>query len=94
MEAGVFWSLLMIFSFLFQAADTVLKEIIFLNASQQLKGRSVDLFVVNSYGSAFQALLYASCYRFAKVMGHPILSTAKLYQRWGGLLPKHWHCFK
>ncbi|KAL7199386.1 hypothetical protein ACSBR2_021631 [Camellia fascicularis] len=44
MEGGVFWSLLMIVSFLFQAADTV------------LKGRTVDLFVVNSYGSAFQAL--------------------------------------
>lgn len=46
----------MIVSFLFQAADTVLKEIIFLNAAKQLKGRTVDLFVVNSYGSAFQAL--------------------------------------
>ncbi|THG17109.1 hypothetical protein TEA_008187 [Camellia sinensis var. sinensis] len=56
MEGGVFWSLLMIVSFLFQAADTVLKEVIFLNAAQQLKGRTVDLFVVNSYGSAFQAL--------------------------------------
>ncbi|CAL5434059.1 unnamed protein product [Camellia sinensis] len=56
MQGGVFWSLLMIVSFLFQAADTVLKEVIFLNAAQQLKGRTVDLFVVNSYGSAFQAL--------------------------------------
>ncbi|KAL1358033.1 hypothetical protein AAHE18_04G006600 [Arachis hypogaea] len=50
-EAGIFWSLLMIVSFLFQAADTV------------LKGRSVDLFVVNSFGSAFQCrhYSYASC---------------------------------
>ncbi|XP_010031716.2 protein CLT1, chloroplastic isoform X1 [Eucalyptus grandis] len=55
-EAGIFWSLLMIASFLFQAADTVLKEIIFLDAAKDLKGGSVDLFVVNSYGSAFQAL--------------------------------------
>ncbi|XP_039159387.1 protein CLT1, chloroplastic isoform X2 [Eucalyptus grandis] len=53
-EAGIFWSLLMIASFLFQAADTVLKEIIFLDAAKDLKGGSVDLFVVNSYGSAFQ----------------------------------------
>lgn len=55
-NAGLFWSLLMVTSFLFQAADTVLKEIIFLNAGKQLKGGSVDLFVVNSFGSAFQAL--------------------------------------
>ncbi|XP_058079978.1 protein CLT1, chloroplastic-like isoform X2 [Magnolia sinica] len=55
-EAGIFWTLLMITSFMFQAADTVLKEIIFLDAARQLKGGSVDLFVVNSYGSAFQAL--------------------------------------
>ncbi|KAG6679118.1 hypothetical protein I3842_14G115000 [Carya illinoinensis] len=54
-EAGIFWSLLMIVSFLFQAADTVLKEVIFLDAARDLKGGSVDLFVVNSYGSAFQA---------------------------------------
>ncbi|XP_047313597.1 protein CLT1, chloroplastic-like [Impatiens glandulifera] len=55
-QAGTFWSLLMIVSFLLQAADTVMKEVIFMNAAQQLKGGSVDLFVVNSYGSAFQAL--------------------------------------
>ncbi|KAI3704221.1 hypothetical protein L1987_74437 [Smallanthus sonchifolius] len=56
MEAGLFWSLLMIVSFLFQAADTILKEVIFLDAAKKLKGGSVDLFVLNSYGSAFQAL--------------------------------------
>ncbi|PWA84855.1 hypothetical protein CTI12_AA155730 [Artemisia annua] len=56
MEAGIFWSLLMIVSFLFQAADTILKEVIFLDAAKKLKGGSVDLFVLNSYGSAFQAL--------------------------------------
>ncbi|GAB2258933.1 hypothetical protein Droror1_Dr00015093 [Drosera rotundifolia] len=55
-ETGVFWSLLMIFSFLFQAADTILKEVIFIDAAKKLKGGSVDLFVVNSYGSAFQAV--------------------------------------
>ncbi|XP_039012891.1 protein CLT1, chloroplastic-like isoform X2 [Hibiscus syriacus] len=55
-EASIFWSLLMIFSFLLQAADTVLKEVIFLDAAKRLKCGSVDLFVVNSYGSAFQAL--------------------------------------
>ncbi|XP_076960633.1 protein CLT1, chloroplastic-like [Bidens hawaiensis] len=56
MEADLFWSLLMIVSFLFQAADTILKEVIFLDAAKKFKIGSVDLFVINSYGSAFQAL--------------------------------------
>ncbi|XP_075506180.1 protein CLT1, chloroplastic-like [Primulina tabacum] len=56
MEAGIFWSIMMIVSFLLQAADTVLKETIFLDAAQRLKGGTVDLFVVNSFGSAFQAV--------------------------------------
>uniref|UniRef100_A0A0D9VAF0 EamA domain-containing protein n=1 Tax=Leersia perrieri TaxID=77586 RepID=A0A0D9VAF0_9ORYZ len=51
---GILWPLLMIISFFLQAADTVLKEVIFLNAAKKLKGGSVDLFVVNSYGSAYQ----------------------------------------
>lgn len=55
-DAGIFWSLLMIFSFFVQAADTILKEVIFLDAAERLKGQSVDLFVVNSFGSAYQAL--------------------------------------
>ncbi|KAL1555187.1 Protein clt1, chloroplastic, variant 3 [Salvia divinorum] len=54
--SGLFWSILMIISFFLQAADTVLKEIIFLDAAKRLKGGSMDLFVVNSYGSAYQAV--------------------------------------
>ncbi|XP_017983859.1 PREDICTED: protein CLT1, chloroplastic isoform X2 [Theobroma cacao] len=60
-EAGIFWSLLMIVSFLLQAADTVLKEC-----------GSVDLFVVNSYGSAFQALFICLLLPFlSKLWGIP-----------------------
>ncbi|KAL2322369.1 hypothetical protein Fmac_026748 [Flemingia macrophylla] len=71
-EAGIFWSLLMIVSFLFQAADTVLKEIIFLDASRKLKGGSVDLFVVNSFGSAFQTLFICLLLPFlSKLWGIP-----------------------
>ncbi|KAF8009286.1 hypothetical protein BT93_J0320 [Corymbia citriodora subsp. variegata] len=71
-EAGIFWSLLMIVSFLFQAADTVLKEVIFLDAAKDLKGGSVDLFVVNSYGSAFQALFICLLLPFlSKLWGVP-----------------------
>ncbi|KAJ8560423.1 hypothetical protein K7X08_022283 [Anisodus acutangulus] len=72
MEAGVFWSLLMIVSFLFQAADTVLKEVIFLDAARRLKGGTVDLFVVNSYGSAFQAVFICLLLPFlSKLWGVP-----------------------
>ncbi|XP_078178822.1 CRT (chloroquine-resistance transporter)-like transporter 1 isoform X3 [Carex rostrata] len=60
--AGIFWPLLMISSFLFQAADTVLKEIIFLDARKRLKGGSVDLFVINSFGSAYQVAMVRQFY--------------------------------
>ncbi|KAK4355000.1 hypothetical protein RND71_027194 [Anisodus tanguticus] len=74
MEAGVFWSLLMIVSFLFQAADTVLKEVIFLDAARRLKGGTVDLFVVNSYGSAFQAVFICLLLPFlSKLWGVPFI---------------------
>ncbi|KAM3692615.1 hypothetical protein ACJW31_08G102300 [Castanea mollissima] len=71
-EAGIFWSVLMVVSFLFQAADTVLKEVIFSDAAQRLKGGSVDLFVVNSYGSAFQAFFICLLLPFlSKLWGIP-----------------------
>ncbi|KAM0954116.1 putative chloroquine-resistance transporter [Dioscorea sansibarensis] len=72
-DAGIFWTLLMITSFFFQAADTVLKvEIIFLDTSRQLKAGSVDLFVVNSFGSAFQALFICLLLPFlSKLWGVP-----------------------
>ncbi|XP_027331034.1 protein CLT1, chloroplastic [Abrus precatorius] len=71
-EGGIFWSLLMIVSFLLQAADTVLKELIFLDSTRKLKGGSMDLFVVNSYGSAFQALFICLLLPFlSKLWGIP-----------------------
>ncbi|GAA0149516.1 hypothetical protein LIER_08667 [Lithospermum erythrorhizon] len=77
MEAGVFWSFLMIISFFFQAADTVLKEIIFLDSAQRLKGGTVDLFVVNSYGSAFQAVFICLFLPFlSKLWGVPFHGLA------------------
>ncbi|KMZ55925.1 CRT (chloroquine-resistance transporter)-like transporter 2 [Zostera marina] len=71
-QAGIFWTLLMITSFFFQAADTVLKEVIFLDAIKKCKGRSLDLFVVNSFGSAFQALFLCLLIPFlSKLWGVP-----------------------
>ncbi|KAK4275704.1 hypothetical protein QN277_018742 [Acacia crassicarpa] len=72
MEGGIFWSALMILSFLFQAADTVLKEIIFRDAAQKLKGGSLDLFVVSSFGSVFQTLFLCLLLPFlSKLWGVP-----------------------
>ncbi|KAL9316026.1 hypothetical protein ACSQ67_017027 [Phaseolus vulgaris] len=71
-EGGMFWSFLMIISFFLQAAGTVLKETIFLDSTQKLKGGSMDLFVVNSYGSAFQALFICLLLPFlSKLWGIP-----------------------
>ncbi|KAJ3676265.1 hypothetical protein LUZ60_003677 [Juncus effusus] len=71
-SVGIFWPILMIISFLLQAADTVLKEIIFLDAKKKLKGGSVDLFVVNSFGSAYQAIFMCLLLPFlSKLWGVP-----------------------
>lgn len=40
----------------FPALATIAKERIFASAKQRLNGQSLDLFVVNSFGSAAQAL--------------------------------------
>ncbi|EEF36334.1 conserved hypothetical protein [Ricinus communis] len=48
------------------------QEIIFLDAAKRLKGGSVDIFVVNSYGSAFQALFICLLLPFmSKLWGVP-----------------------
>ncbi|KAL2936386.1 Protein CLT3 chloroplastic [Bienertia sinuspersici] len=71
-NTGLFWSILMMFSFLLQAADTILKELIFLNAAERLKGGTVDIFVVNSFGSAYQALFICLLLPFlSKMWGIP-----------------------
>uniref|UniRef100_A0A7C9A2C4 Uncharacterized protein n=3 Tax=Opuntia streptacantha TaxID=393608 RepID=A0A7C9A2C4_OPUST len=50
------WPALMIASSAFQAGGSILKEFVFVDAATRLKGKSLDIFVVNSFGSAFQAL--------------------------------------
>eukprot|EP00249_Psilotum_nudum_P018141 c26658_g1_i2 orf=384-1214(+) len=69
---GLFWPLVMISSSAFQAGASILKEFIFQAAAQQLKGGSVDLFVVNSFGSGFQAGFVLLMLPFlAKLQGIP-----------------------
>ncbi|KAF6149152.1 hypothetical protein GIB67_026008 [Kingdonia uniflora] len=50
------WPALMIVSSAFQAGASILKEFVFVDAAKRLKGKPLDIFVVNSFGSGFQAL--------------------------------------
>ncbi|CAM6106144.1 unnamed protein product [Calypogeia fissa] len=55
-RTGVFWPVVMILSALFSASASILKESVFRNAKRDVKGGKIDIFVVNSFGSGFQAL--------------------------------------
>ncbi|XP_022132091.1 protein CLT2, chloroplastic-like [Momordica charantia] len=50
------WSALMVASSACQAGASIMKEFIFIDAGNRLHGKSLDIFVVNSFGSGFQAL--------------------------------------
>ncbi|XP_031114496.1 protein CLT2, chloroplastic [Ipomoea triloba] len=53
---ALLWPVLMIASSAFQAGASIIKESVFIDAATQLKGKMLDIFVVNSFGSGFQAL--------------------------------------
>ncbi|XP_057773318.1 protein CLT2, chloroplastic-like [Salvia miltiorrhiza] len=50
------WPGLMIASSFFQAGASIFKESVFIDAAKHLKGKSLDIFVLNSFASGFQAL--------------------------------------
>ncbi|KAF3334132.1 crt 3-like protein [Carex littledalei] len=50
------WPALMIASTAFHSVASILKEFVFIDGAKQLKGKPPDIFVVNSFGSGFQAL--------------------------------------
>ncbi|GBG60182.1 hypothetical protein CBR_g3426 [Chara braunii] len=54
--AGLLWALLLVLSTAFPAASSILKEKVFKEVPSKLNGQSLDLFVVNSFGSGFQAM--------------------------------------
>ncbi|KHN08288.1 Crt like 3 [Glycine soja] len=56
-EVQFFWPALMIISCSFQALASVIKEYIFIDSATRLKHKSLDIFVVNSFGSGFQVRL-------------------------------------
>ena len=68
-QAGLFWPLVMIGSTAFSAGASILKEFIFRDSKERLNGRSVDIFVVNTFGSTAQALFV--------LLLLPILSSLK-----------------
>ncbi|KAL7583711.1 hypothetical protein Lser_V15G44671 [Lactuca serriola] len=53
---GMLWPIMMVVSSAFQAGATIIKEYVFIDAVTRLKGKLLDIFVVNSFGSGFQAL--------------------------------------
>lgn len=55
-QAGILWPLVMIMSASLQAGASIIKEFVFRDASERLQSKSVDIFVVNSFGSGFQSL--------------------------------------
>ncbi|KAG8369172.1 hypothetical protein BUALT_Bualt15G0123600 [Buddleja alternifolia] len=66
---GLAWPALMIAASAFQAGASIVKESIFLDAATRLEGKSLDIFVVNSFGSGFQAVFI--------LLFLPILSNLK-----------------
>lgn len=51
-----FWPAVMMASAAFQAAASIIKEFVFIDGAKRLEGKRPDIFVVNSFGSGFQAL--------------------------------------
>ncbi|CAL9768705.1 unnamed protein product [Musa acuminata subsp. burmannicoides] len=55
-QVELLWPALMVASSAFQAAASILKEFVFIDGAKRLWGKPPDIFVVNSFGSGFQAL--------------------------------------
>ncbi|XP_019088004.1 PREDICTED: protein CLT2, chloroplastic-like [Camelina sativa] len=53
---GLLWPAVLVASAAFQAGASIIKEFVFIDAAKRLEGKSLDIFVVNSFGSGFQAL--------------------------------------
>ncbi|KAK6130536.1 hypothetical protein DH2020_035717 [Rehmannia glutinosa] len=66
---GPLWPAIMIASSAFQAGASIVKESVFVSAAARLKGKPLDIFIVSSFGSGFQALFI--------LLFLPILSNMK-----------------
>ncbi|XP_010542173.1 PREDICTED: protein CLT2, chloroplastic isoform X1 [Tarenaya hassleriana] len=72
---GFFWPAIMVASAAFQAGASIVKEYVFFDAVKRLEGKSLDIFVVNSFGSGFQALFVLLLLPFlSNLRGIPFMS--------------------
>ncbi|PHT50850.1 hypothetical protein CQW23_10597 [Capsicum baccatum] len=62
------WPVLMVASSAFQAAASVIKEFVFIDAASRLKGKVLDIFVVNSFGSGFQGYFCGECFHTSDII--------------------------
>lgn len=80
--------ILYVFSCLFPALDTILKDRLFKKGKEMQEGRDVDLFVVNTFGSASQAFFVFLLLPFVtSARGIPLHNL-------GDHLSMGWECFK
>ncbi|KAL9312706.1 hypothetical protein ACSQ67_018158 [Phaseolus vulgaris] len=84
-EVQFFWPALMIISCAFQAWASVIKEYIFIDSATRLKHKSLDIFVVNSFGSGFQALfVFLSLPLLSKLRGIPFAELPSYFKSGAG----------
>lgn len=55
-DVNFFWPAVMMASSACQAGASIIKEFVFIDGAKRLEGKRPDIFVVNSFGSGFQAL--------------------------------------
>ncbi|CAM0871714.1 unnamed protein product [Alopecurus aequalis] len=55
-DVNFFWPAVLMASSACQAGASVIKEFVFIDGAKRLEGKRPDIFVVNSFGSGFQAL--------------------------------------
>ncbi|GJP79803.1 hypothetical protein CLOP_g10017 [Closterium sp. NIES-67] len=83
-STAVQWPLLFMLSAAFPAASSIIKESVFRDSAKKLKGRSLDIFVVNTFGSSFQALFVLLLLPLISSLGFNIpLSQLPAYIREG-----------
>lgn len=82
------FAILYVFSCLFPALDTLLKDRLFRKGKEMQGGRDVDLFIVNTFGSATQALFVFLLLPFVTAArGIPLYNL-------GEHLSMGWECFR
>lgn len=78
----------------FPALATIFKERIFAASKERLKGQSLDIFVVNSFGSAAQALfIFLSLPVMLSLRGMPLSGLPAYIKEGEATFPSCSQCF-